>query len=257
MRIALVLIFLLCGIGMTFGAELNQRKEESYTAKQHAQHIQYGSEKNTLFVNVRTQNDDRKTENNEKHWYDDLDKNRFLFVVAILQLLVFGWQAICLGRTIKCTQKSERPYIFAEPVGYSMEIDGEIAEWKCNYIIKNLGKTPAIVISKNVFIWLITDGDFPAFQTIKKKDIPDGGFVIKSNEDRSFTCGPKAIDDIETAKEIEYRGNMDKLFCIGQIEYKDIFGKKHFTEFQWGFWSSATTNRGFYLTPNNKLNRYT
>lgn len=254
MRIALVLLFLLCGVG-AFGADLNYPKKETNTAKQRTQNIQRGSEESPLFVNIR--NHERKPEKDEKHWYDDLDKNRFLLIVAILQAVVFAYQAVCLRDTVKATKEAANaakkssdvlPLIERAYVNVSVGIEkGEII-----ITFKNHGRTPATLTKFYSDI---------AIRDTKPKEIDEGsehlippGIVIGPDELHRWPTTSMAQYRIGKSKGVKFDWSKYRLICFGRIEYLDVIKDHRTTTFCWEF---SRSNKSFRISHHETLNQTT
>ncbi|MDD5285713.1 MAG: hypothetical protein PHD54_07625 [Desulfuromonadaceae bacterium] len=270
MRIApvVVLLLLLCGVGICAESQPAETKPQGIkienktdTPNHHAEHKQRGTEESPLFVKITSGNCNIEPNNHTKgFWKNFPNENWFLVIVGIFQLGVFAWQAVCLRDTIKATEKttkslqdSERPYIFASLKSCEFDDSEEgLGKWKVEYTLKNHGKTPAILTNKQVFIQ--EKDRVKPIEAPEKEDIPQGGGVVGVGDEDVSPC--IHVMDIGIAQSILAGIFIDRLFCYGRIDYKDIFGNSHHTKFCWVY-QNRVTEKSFYLTPDKELNDYT
>lgn len=180
-------------------------------------------------------------------WWDGLDRNRYLLLVAVSQLVVFIWQSICLRLTVKATKESvdalklsERPYIFVDTEVSFSDVANMEQVVTCSFVVRNLGKTPSIINFGDFKIMKIGEDDFSLSESgqvnIRKVCATGEGFNLSRSRSVPIEC------------------NKGKLFCYGKIIYKDIFGDEHITEFHHTYISNI---EGFCVSDNKDLNSYT
>jgi hypothetical protein len=183
-------------------------------------------------------------------------------IILLIQAIAFFIQARRLSQTVKATEKavkstqnSERPYIFVELGEHStMELSNGLRAWCCKYVIKNHGKTPAILTKLRGEVWY-KNGQPPApIKNPTTVGLPPGGYVVGVGNQKIFPAmaQPFKRDDAERM-EFEFRPGV---FCYGRVDYKDIFGADHHTAFCWEF-QCTEEGKGFCLYYDNELNEYT
>lgn len=174
-----------------------------------------------------------------------------LVLVGFLQLGVFSLQAHRLRQSIdemkkaaEAAQKSadflptvERAYVFvtikAEEMKFIDQFAGEpIYDFRITIMMWNYGKTPAVInrILKKIYF------DEPLIPDTEGPEVPSGIVLGTGNN------GSVPIPHYEEIDETKRKGIIicDIIpYCCGRIEYEDIFGNSHFTDFCWEFSSST------------------
>lgn len=247
MRLATIVAILLVLCGAQAFAELPQQVKKDISPQHQTENIQRGTEQTPFFVKVTAGNRNEKAENKENSWHEQLDKNRFLFIIGFFQLAVFTWQALRLSDTVKATKdsvdalkKSERPYIFVSTEVVFSDVANMEQTATCSFIVRNLGKTPSIITFADFKIMRTGETDFSLSENgqINAREVYAAGEGFKPSRVRNLP--------VETQN--------GKLFSYGKIIYKDIFGEEHLTEFHHIF---VAPIEGFCVSDNDERNRYT
>jgi hypothetical protein len=157
-----------------------------------------------------------------------------------LQLLVFGYQAVQLQRTVKAAKESadaliniERPWLLVTSIGTKSDFmdDGRHVTF-AYFVIKNYGNSPA---------WIMEMGG--TFDTIPSLSALPTNPIYKHTENeanRGIVLGkPKTEDDQQSFRFPHNRLSLqvlprvkEEIWCVyGFVTYKDIFGKTHETRF--------------------------
>lgn len=264
MRSALVLILLVFGFnafadsGQTPTLNQNASQKKTHTANNNQPTYKYAYE-SPLKVTISPPPKDDP----ERKEYDsgqarktniELGTLAIAIVTAIIllfQAIAFFIQARRLSQTVEATEKavkssqdSERPYIFVEVGPSSIELCTGFNVWCAKYIIKNQGKTPAIITG----VWgdvCYKKGGPPSAKKTASGHYPRGGVVIEAGGQRTFPAIAAPL-----------KGNDAEVFCYGRIDYRDIFGIDHYTSFCWYF-QHDEEGGSFQPFNDNDLNDYT
>lgn len=140
---------------------------------------------------------------------------------------------------------SERPYVFAEAYGHIEPSDMKpgTSKFTCVCSIANRGKTPAII---NIADCKLMRSEEVNYSMRKDWQLPAKGIALGiSDEPLRFDRS----EDLLTGDLLN--GN---LVLYGKVEYKDIFGQSHETEFELVFHNNISR---FCVSGNTDRNRYT
>jgi hypothetical protein len=255
MRIALVLLFLLCGVGVF--AESQPVTEKTINSKPSTEQIQRGSE-NLPFI-VKTIQPSKSQEESEKDAEERQDRkilNILTFSLAgigAMQLFVFGLQARRLRETVKATEKAaeaakkqtevainefistHRPKIIIRsvtiepPTHPALPIE-EGKPLKIQAVAVNIGDTPTEIIESNITI-LVGGPKFdaltpfgPVSNNINKiKLVPGGAWT--------FWVTAEQVDFKNTPQIISLKRGEKVIYFFGFISYRDDIGNMRRTAF--------------------------
>lgn len=167
----------------------------------------------------------------------------FTYVLALI-----GWTTMCSAE--ETAKKIERAYLFVDISGDLMATDRGIMKGIriANIKMKNLGKTPAILVDFNCLPHI--EPGLPT--TISKSDrdhIPHGIAIAPGG------CFPYEQEIMLTEPELIEVENLSQTLSIaGRMRYLDTFGNRHETLFCWQ-WYPHTKSWG--IANNHELNKYT
>jgi len=254
MRIALVvaITLLLCGVGLCTESPTAQNHKKAETSQRQATTVHSNPNPSSIIGNTPALGLEKKPEDNKAHWYDELDKNRFLLFIGLLQLGVFGLQARRLRQTIEVTDKAaeaaqksadvaektltlgERPYVFAFNVSKFCIPENLIPT--ITYEVANFGKTPAIIQRVQAALENIESNLDTVIEVDRRHDlvsapILSAGEVRKriENETPSNMINFKTIDNAITP---DLKRGEDLFFRI-IIHYRGPFTEGHVSSFCW------------------------
>lgn len=159
---------------------------------------------------------------------------KILAGVAVLQLLVFGYQGWMLRRTVDSTERTERaeifvndvkPQIFPEESAHKMYPGGKDAPWpRIHFSLTNFGRTSAVVT--RIRTKMILCESLPVEPEYSSAVSQEGETVVSSGT----TSKPfrETLERHLTADEItNIKGEKSHIFFFGHVKYKDIYGTKH------------------------------
>jgi hypothetical protein len=255
MRIALVVLFLLCGASVF--AKPQPVTEKAINSKPNTEQIQRGSEK--LPFIVKTSQTPKSQEESEKDTEERKDRkilNVLTFSLAgigVMQLIVFGLQARRLRETVVATEKAaeaakkqtevainefvstHRPKVIVRsvtiepPTHPALPIE-EGVPIKIRGTVVNIGDTPTEIIESNITI-LVAGPTFyvrtpfgPADNSINgRKLVPGGAWTFWVTADQ--------VDFDNTPKIVALQRGEKVIYFFGFISYRDDIGNMRRTAF--------------------------
>jgi len=118
----------------------------------------------------------------------------------------------------------------------------------CEIVIRNYGKTPAIVRFVETFANVFY-GITPEIEIKRTGIIPKIERIIVSGGEEVINVDTTSISE-EKWGDVANNPNA-RLLCYGLVQYEDIFGKSHDTS--WCWWLNLITTKDFYFLdhPNN------
>ncbi len=164
---------------------------------------------------------------------------RFTVLLVIFTAVLAGvaiWQGYHLKKSVNSLRNAERAYIFVKVRlrdDTIKTIPEKATENFCEYVVMHKGKTPAILMSVNVFAGVYKK-DIPGITSNPARTIPPGTIIIGDIPDDMSFSAPFWItkEELELIDEFSAR-----LVCMGLIQYEDIFGIPHETGFCWEYQS--------------------
>jgi hypothetical protein len=164
----------------------------------------------------------------------------FTLALVIVTAVLAGmalWQGYQLKRSVDSLRNAERAHIFVKVRLQDDKIKiipGETPTQNlCEFIVMNEGKTPAILMNVKGFAGIFTQDDLPEIASITSDSkIPPGTVIIATIPNEKTFTAPFYITDEE---EIYLYSASHRLFCMGCIQYRDIFGISHETGFCWEY----------------------
>lgn len=256
--IPLTLILLFIGMVTGINAELPSKpKEETTGSQQKAGRNQRGSDQLPVVVKIiPTEKNEVETEKaaKEKEEKTSNDKRLIRFTgwlafIALLQLLVFAWQARRLRQTVEATKEAaeaakntaeslthvERAYVFVtidppkvEPI-YDNERGHEgLFYFNTDIVVWNYGKTPAVI---NKIHWVISLREAAIPSELEESEIPPG-LILGSDKFNRIPILLRILSDEERKQIITRR---IPAYCCGRVEYEDVFHGSHVTGFCWEY----------------------
>lgn len=258
MRIALVVMMLICGVTVYAESPRQINPPKGIESKQATNKQHYGTEEFPFIVKtVKPPKTKEETDSDADDRNDRKALNNFtlaLVVVGTLQFIALILQVIFLCKTLGATNKAanaakesaealpkiERAYIFAA-VGF--DNSGVLT-----VELENHGRTPAILKSMCATRTLNTTPP-QEFDNRHKSHIPDG-IVIANGKPWPAVVTP----DISKEEWELIEGTQFTLFCYGVVEYKDILSQRRNTGFCWQL--NYEDGMGRWIIADSKLNYY-
>jgi hypothetical protein len=130
----------------------------------------------------------------------------------------------------------QRPYVWVKTP--TIEPDG-LSPNKPIYMnieFANAGATPALQMVSHVYVKFseVADSDFDAAKYLYKQPGVEKSGIITQNSTLFATAVSAKPVTLWTKKPIPWNGS-DPIFVYGRIEYRDVFGDDHSTEFCWHY----------------------
>lgn len=256
MRIALVgaSFLLLCGVAVCAESPSTQNYKKPDPPKQQATTVHSNPSPSPVIGNTAALSLEKKSEENQKHWYDELDKNRFLLFIGLLQLGVFGLQARRLRQTIEVTDKAaeaaqksadfaeksltliERPYVFAHSV--SKFHISENLNPAITYEVANFGKTPAIIQSAHVALENIKSNLGAALEVDRRHTLVSAPILsageVRKNVEEEIPANMVKFNTTDKGYAPDLKHGED-LFLRVIIHYRGPFTEGHESSFCWRY----------------------
>lgn len=174
-----------------------------------------------------------------------------LLVIATSILAAFTWKlwnatfgiAEDAKNAAQMAQRIERAQIFMEVVG---SYSDETQQISCTVVIKNHGKTPAIITN---YRWTMKELTIMPTaidaELIVAGDKMPPGVVIGGLQERREGVWSMPTNEGSRASQV--------VFCWGRVQYTDILGKERWTSFCWQFFIH---NMRWGVSGNHALNQY-
>jgi hypothetical protein len=247
----IAVLLLLCGVGFCAESPTTQNYKKTETAQQKTAPIHSNAKEPPTIGDSTTLSLEKKTEDNKAHWYDELDKNRFLLFIGLLQLGVFGLQARRLRQTIEVTEKSadaaqksadvaekaltllERPYVFAFGVS-QFHLSTDRMDASLAYEVANFGKTPAIIERVQIAIENIKSNLDSVLEVDRWHGLVSAPILGAGEVRKGLTEDPPANMLIFNNITPDLKHGDDLFFRI-IITYRGTFTKGHESSFCWRY----------------------
>jgi hypothetical protein len=143
----------------------------------------------------------------------------------------------------------QRPYVWVKTpvVTHEGAVSGKPIFMDIYFI--NAGVTPALEVSNHVYVKFseVTDADFNGLRSLFEKVGNEKGGVLTHEGSLYVTAVSGKRKTLWTLEPIPWNGS-DPIFVYGRIEYLDVFGDAHSTEFCWHY---LVPNQVFMSCPNH------
>jgi hypothetical protein len=130
----------------------------------------------------------------------------------------------------------QRPYVWVKTptVTHDGVILGKPIFMNIDFI--NAGVTPALQVSDHLYVKFsdVTDADFNTMKTLFKLPSNERGGIITQNSTLFGTAVSEKKLSAFTGTPIPWNGT-DPIYVYGRIEYTDVFGDGHWSEFCWHY----------------------
>lgn len=183
--VSLISFMLLITTTVDISAELPSKpKKEATGSQQEAGNNQRGSDQLPIVVKVlpteknKVEAENATKEQEEKTFNDKrlVQFTGLLAFIALLQLVVFAWQARCLGRTVEATKEaanaairgnelnrktfisSQRPWVVVHKIIPSSALDLN-SGLSFTFVVKNVGNSPGMNVDVSAIMHLPHSGD--------------------------------------------------------------------------------------------------
>ena len=265
MRIALVVLFLLCGVGVF--AESRQTPSENQNTAQNKESAKYHqqpdeiSEQRPLFIKIipppksdkeaKTEESERAHKTNVELW--TVGTSIATAIILVLQLFVFGRQARRLRETVEATEKAaeagkkqtevsikefvstHRPKVIVrsvtiEPPSHPALPIEEGKPLKIQGAVVNIGDTPTEIIESNITI-LVAGPTFYARTPFGPAENNINGVKLVPGGAYTFWATAEQIDFKNTPEIISLRRGEKVIYFFGFISYRDDIGNMRRTAF--------------------------
>jgi len=183
------------------------------------------------------------------NWYALKRPEWWLVVVGFFTLVLIWWQAKKTAEATEAMHKNItlqfRPRLqvramilisgdYVPVAGQSLEQEEE-GEWKIEYIVANIGGTPAYVTESNLTL-VVPEGELPAFPPYNNEHDSLGCFSVEPGEQTHRAMTLHRETDIWRFRMLRQEvqgGNTSsgKLFCLGFLQYRDEIGTSRRTAF--------------------------
>jgi hypothetical protein len=142
----------------------------------------------------------------------------------------------------------QRPYVWVKtPTVTDGVTSGKTVYMNIEFV--NAGTTPALQVSDHVYVKFgeVKDSDFDAAKNLFKLPGSEKGGIITQTSTLFATA--VSVEKLSTSllKPIPWNGS-DPVYVYGRIEYHDVFGDDHSTEFCWHY---LLPNQVFMTCPNH------
>ena len=130
----------------------------------------------------------------------------------------------------------QRPYVWVKTPTIDRDGASPNKPIYMNIEFVNAGTTPALEVSNHVYIKFseVTDSDFEAAKNLFKQPGNEKGGIITQSSTLFATAVSAQKVSLWTMKPVPWNGS-DPIFVYGRIEYRDVFGDDHSTEFCWHY----------------------
>jgi hypothetical protein len=192
-----------------------------------------------------------------------------MFIATAVQVFLFWWQLAIMRETLNASKTAadaaantanyliniERAYVFVkicESTINSETWDASAKIWLVNY-----GKTPAIIRIIRGWIKFLDAVPNELPKPTEAEDLWKDGVVLAPGPDPQviITAGPTRTKFNQS--QFDSISGTRTFYCMGVVEYQDVFGKNWETRFCWHYSPSSEHHAKFDFTRDSAINRRT